>query len=103
EDHGTTADEIEPRFLAQPGDLPRQPFREADIVGVHPRDELATAERNRLIQPRRKDRSVCFADQPNARIVESRDDSAALVSGAVVYDDQFPGLQSLLLNRAYRS
>ncbi len=68
---------IEPGVFAQSRDLPGQPIREADIVGIHPRDELAATKPDRLLS-RAANTVVFFTHQANAWIIEAGDDGATL-------------------------
>src|SRR5581483_12510603 len=65
EDHSATAQKIKLSILTQAIDLPCQPLRKADVVGIHPRDELAPRERDRLIETRRKAGGGGFTDETN--------------------------------------
>ena len=79
EDHGAATDQVKLRVFTQASDLTRKPLRKADIVGIHPRDELAFRERNRLIETRRQSGGTRFPDQANALVMKALDDRAALV------------------------
>ena len=62
ENHGAAAEQIELRVLTQASNLPGQTIRKADIIGIHPGDELAPAESDRLVEARRQSGRTGFAD-----------------------------------------
>ena len=64
EDDGAATNQIQLRIFTQAGNLPGQPFRKTDVIGIHPGDELALAESDRLIEARRKSGGSGFADEP---------------------------------------
>src|SRR5581483_8103434 len=95
EDHSATAQKIKLSILTQAIDLPCQPLRKADVVGIHPRDELAPRERDRLIETRRKAGGGGFTDETNARVAKSFNDCGTIIERAVVDDDHFPIAKAL--------
>ena len=79
EDHRAAANQIKLRIITQASNLPSQALRKADVVGIHPGDELTFAEGNRLVETSRKPGGAGFPNDTNALVMKTLDNRAALI------------------------
>jgi hypothetical protein len=71
-------------------DLPFEPLRIRNVVGIHPRHILTPCLLHTLVQPDSQAPPLRFIDHPNSGIVKLTADLRTRIGGGIVHEKEFP-------------